>query len=184
MRKQVTDVRTRSVMMLTSMYVTGQGLSHGVLRTQMAAAADTIHGAGTWDNPTGRRAVIHFRFATNNAANGIAARVYVVDQQATATVVQANVPITQAKRAIAMNGTLTGPALTVEQLEAYAQAGMAREILIHENLTVSLRLSSSKDMSSFSEDCLPATTERFLCPCMRKVVLILGCPRSAERTQL
>ena len=142
----------------------------------MAAAADTVH-------PTGRRAVIHFRFATNNAANGIAARVYIVDQQATATVLQANVPITQAKRAVAINGTFAGPGLTVEQLEAYAQAGMAREILIHENLTVRPRLSSSNNRVSRSEDCLLATTESFLCNCMRRAVLILWCPRSAERTQ-
>jgi len=133
--------------LLNSMNLTGQGLSHGVLRNQMAAAADTVHGQGTWDRPTGTRAVIHFRFATNNAANGIAARVYVVDEQATSTVLQANVPITQAKRAVAMNGTFAGPSLTVEQLEAYAQAGMAREILIHENLTVSSRLKQQKGIT-------------------------------------
>jgi len=111
----------------------------------MAAAADNIYGQGNWDNPTGQRAVIPFRFATNNFANGIAARIYVVDEQATSTVLQSTHGITQAKRALAMNGTLTGPGLTVEQLEAYAKVGMAREILIHENMTVRSRLNSNNN---------------------------------------
>jgi hypothetical protein len=149
----------------------------------MSVAADNIYGQGNWDNPTGQRAVVPFRFATNNFANGVAARVYVVDEQATSTNVQSNQPITQAKRSVAMNGTLTGPGMTVQQLEAYAQAGMAREILIHENLTVRSHLSSSNNRISPSEYRLPSTKESIFYHSISRVVLIHRCVRSPERTQ-
>jgi hypothetical protein len=80
---------------------------------------------------------------TVNQADGVAAHVYLVDES-NPNVHTFDRQITQAKRGESFNSTWDGPGLTIAELEAYAQAGAAQEYLIHENLTVSLRLSKQQ----------------------------------------
>ncbi|GFP60365.1 glucan 1,3-beta-glucosidase [Trichoderma asperellum] len=109
-----------------------QGLSHGVLRLELQSAAQNQPGY----DPS--RSIILFRFrADNDGADGIAARVYVMEDIGNADQLVADRYTTQAKRQIRVNSTMTGPGLTVEELKAQVRAGLGYETLVHENLTVS-----------------------------------------------
>lgn len=111
---------------------TGQGLSHGVLRLELESAAQNQPGY----SPS--RSIILFRFrADNDGSDGVAARVYVMEDIGNADQLVADRYTTQAKRLIRVNTTMTGPGLTVEELKARVKAGLGYETLVHENLTVS-----------------------------------------------
>jgi hypothetical protein len=105
----------------------------------LTEAADAAFPGTVWDHADDNRPVFLFKFRTENLRNGVAARVYVVDESNPGNpIVQQNRLVSQAKRGESFNSTWDSPGLTIEELEAYTRAGAALEYLIHENLTVSL----------------------------------------------
>ena len=52
--------------------------------------------------------------------------------------------IPQNRLAVPINSTMTGPGLTMEELKAYVKTGRGYETLVHDNLTVSQFLLTSR----------------------------------------
>jgi hypothetical protein len=148
----------------------------------MESQADIRYGnRSNWDRGEGyARPVFLFRFrAVNNNNDGIAARVYLVNSATSQIVVSGN--INQAKRETSTRGAFAGEGLTVEEIEALARAGMAQEVLIHENLTVCLRLYFYR-ISNLKAH-LPRELS-YLHLGLRVLLLMFGSIRSVEGTQL